>query len=209
MTMIYDITRTITPDLAVWPGDTPYSYEVIARISEGSSVNLTTWTHTAHLGTHMDAPFHYDDAGEFPADVPLDLYMGPARVASIDRRIGGIVPADFGGLDITGVERFLIRTWVSEHDMRTFPEDFPYPTVELVDWLADHGVKLLGVDMPSVDGFHSKTLDSHNRLYERGLFNLETLLLKDVPDGDYELIALPLKIDAVCGSPVRAILRQL
>jgi arylformamidase len=107
------------------------------------------------------------------------------------------------------MQRLLIHTWVSELADDRWPDDFPYPTVELADWLAARGVVLLGVDMPSVDRFDDNRLLCHHRLYEHGIAHLETLVLKDVPDGVYELIALPLKLAEVCGSPVRAILRAV
>ncbi len=209
MTRLYDISRTISPRLAVWPGDAPFSFKQVLDIGEGSSVNLTTLTLSAHTGSHADAPWHFDARGPHPADLPLERYVGPAHVVTIARQHGGIVPEDFVGRDLEGMQRLLIHTWVSDLPDETWPEDFPYPTPELVDWLAARGVGLLGVDMPSVDSFTSKTLDCHHRLYAHGIANLETLLLRDVPDGVYELIALPLKIVGVCGSPVRAVLRPL
>lgn len=205
---LYDITRTVTPALAVWPGDAPFTYTHALRKSDGHSVNLTTLTLSAHTGTHADAPYHYDDAGAHPAALPLHRYLGSAHVVTLARRAGGIVPADLAGRDLSGMERLLLHTWVSAlPDAQWAGEDFPYPTVELVDWLAARGVLLLGVDMPSVDAYHSRTLDCHHRLHAHGIAHLETLCLKDVPDGVYELIALPLKLDGVCGSPVRAVLR--
>ncbi len=203
---IYDISRTIRPGLAVWPGDTPFSAQQVLDRRAGDSVNLFTLILSAHTGTHADAPFHYDKAGAHPAALPLDPYIGPAVVISLARQHGGIVPGDFLGHDLKGVERLLIHTWVSEQPGETWPDDFPYPTPELVDWLAAQGVILLGVDMPSVDRFDSHNLECHHRLYANKIANLESLCLSGVPDGFYELIALPLKLDGVCGSPVRAIL---
>jgi arylformamidase len=205
---IYDISRTISPDLKVWPGDTPFSFEQQMSLAAGQSVNLTTLTLSAHTGSHADAPWHYDASGGHPADIPLWKYIGPAHVVSIERQQGGIMPEDFAGVDLDGLERLLVHTWVSDLPDDRWPEDFPYPTVELIDWLAEQGAVLLGVDMPSVDAFDSTDLPGHHRLYERGMVNLETLCLRDVPDGIYELVALPLKIAGVCGSPVRAILRE-
>ncbi|MFN8374715.1 MAG: cyclase family protein [Anaerolineae bacterium] len=206
---LYDITRTITPTLAVWPGDTTFSARALLKLSEGASVNLTTLTLSAHTGTHADAPYHYSDNGAFPAQMPLEKYIGSAHVATITRRSGGIVPADFDAHALDGMQRLLIHTWVSDLPDDQWPDDFPYPTVELIDWLAARGVVLMGVDMPSVDEFHSKTLDCHHRLLHHGIVNLETIVLKGVPDGVYELVALPLKLDGVCASPVRAMLRTL
>lgn len=209
MLNIYDISRTVTPSLAVWPGDTPFSFAHQLRLKEGASVNLTTLTLSAHTGTHADAPYHTTDLGEHPAEMPLEKYIGPAHAVTIARQHGGIVPEDFARHDLSGMQRLLIHTWVSHWPDDRWPEDFPYPTLELVDWLAENGVTLLGVDMPSVDRFDSKDLECHHRLLEHGIVNLETLTLAGVPDGVYELIALPLKLAGVCGSPLRAILRDL
>ncbi|NWF68278.1 MAG: arylformamidase [Chloroflexi bacterium] len=209
MSRIYDISRTISAHTAVWPGDRPFSYQQPLRIRQGASVNLTTLTLSAHTGTHADAPYHFDDAGAFPAALPLERYLGPALVVSIARRSGGIVPADVAGHDLRGMQRVLLHTWVSALADNVWPEDFPYPTLALIDWLAARGVLLLGVDMPSVDPFESKTLDGHHRLHQHGMAHLESLCLHEVPDGAYELIALPLKLAPACASPVRAALRTL
>jgi len=209
MRKIYDISRTISPDLKVWPGDAPFSFQQQMSLDAGQSVNLTTLTLSAHTGSHADAPWHYEAAGEHPAGLPLWKYVGPAHVVSSKRRQGGILPEDLAGANLSGLERLLIHTWVSDLPDDQWPEDFPYPTVALIDWLADQGGVLLGGDLPSVDAFDSTDLPGHHRLYERGLVNLETLCLRGVPDGVYELIALPLKIAGVCGSPVRAILREM
>jgi arylformamidase len=207
MTKIYDITRTVSPTLAVWPGDTPFSTKQLADINAGASVNLFTMTISAHTGTHADVPFHYLASGAHPASMPLEKYIGPAHIATITRRTGGIVPEDFAGHQLDGIQRLLVHTWVSDLPDDQWPDDFPYPTPELIDWLADRGVVLLGIDGPSMDRFDDTALPGHHRLYERGMVNLETLILRNVPDGVYELIALPLKLDGVCASPVRAILR--
>jgi arylformamidase len=206
---LYDISRTLAPTLAVWPGDTPFSSEHVLRKRDGPSVNLTTLTLSAHSGSHADAPYHVADDGLHPAELPLGHFIGPAQVVTITRQHGAIVPADFARRDLVGVQRILIHTWVSDLPDDAWPHDFPYPTVELVDWLADRGGVLLGLDCPSVDRFDSQDLPCHHRLRQRGMVQLETLMLAGVPDGRYELIALPLKIAGVCGSPVRAVLRPL
>lgn len=206
---VYDISRTITPALAVWPGDTPYAAEHVLRIAADDSVNLTTLTLSAHTGSHADAPYHVLAEGAHPAALPLERYIGPAHVVTIARQHGGIVPDDFAGRDLSGLERLLIHTWVSDLPDDQWPDDFPYPTVELADWLAAQGAVLLGLDCPSVDRFDSADLPVHHRLLAHGIANLETLRLAGVPDGVYELIALPLKLADACGSPVRAVLRAL
>lgn len=206
---LYDISRTISPALAIWPGDTPFSFDFVLRKADGAAVNLTTLTLSPHTGSHADAPYHVMDGDLHPADVPLDNYLGPAHVVTITRQYGGIVPADFEGRDLSGMTRLLIHTWVSDLPDGTWPENFPYPTVELADWLAARGVVLLGLDGPSMDAFESKDLPCHHRLREHRIMSLETLRFAGVPDGVYELIALPLRIAGVCGSPVRAVLRPL
>jgi arylformamidase len=207
--MLYDITRMVKPSLSVWPGDTPFSVQRLLQISDGAAVNLTTLTLSAHTGTHADAYFHYEPGGAHPAAMNLDAYIGPAKVVTVKRRDGGLLPEDFAHVDLTGVRRLLIHSHVSDLPDDEWPSEFPYLTVELIDWLADLGVVLIGLDSPSVDAFDSKELRCHHALYRHTMVNIETLQLRGVPDGDYKLVALPLKLDLACGSPVRAVLRTL
>lgn len=206
---IYDISRTISPKTAVWPGDSPFNFELVLSKKAGSSVNLTTIHLSPHTGTHADAGFHFADDGLHPDQLPLEKYMGQAQVVTIERKHGGMVPADFTGKIQMPLERLLVHTWVSDIPDDQWPEDFPFPTFELIDWLAEQGAVLLGLDSPSVDAFDSKDLLCHHRLREKGLVHLESLRLAGVPDGLYELTALPLKITGICGSPVRAILKTI
>jgi arylformamidase len=203
--MIYDITRPVTATLPVWPGDIPFSVTPVLRKAEGASVNLTTLKTTAHLGTHADAYYHYADDGVFIGAMPLDAYIGPARVVTVGKSDGPLLPEDVG--DVAGAQRLLIHSAVSGLG-EVWPEQFPYLSVALIDWLAQSGIRLVGLDSPSVDAFDSKDLPCHHALRRWGMVNLESLYLRDVPDGDYELIALPLRLDRACGSPVRAILRK-
>ncbi|GAB4525389.1 MAG: cyclase family protein [Anaerolineae bacterium] len=207
--MIYDITRTITPNTAVWPGDTAYRVEYVMQLALGHSVNLTTITTTAHLGSHADAYFHYEADGAHPAQMPLTAYLGPAQVVTVSKREGALLPMDFAHVDLRGAERLLIRSHVSALPDDSWPAEFPYLSVALIEWLAGLGIVLIGLDSPSVDAFDSRDLPCHHALHQHGLVNLELLQLRDVPDGRYELIALPLKLDLACGSPVRAVLRSL
>jgi arylformamidase len=206
---IYDITRTIAPTTHVWPGDTAYSAAPVLRRSDGSSVNLTTLTMSAHTGTHADAYYHYEDDGAHPLAMPLDAYIGPARVVTVATRDGALYPQDFGHVSLAGAQRLLVHSHVSDLADDQWPQEFPYLSVELIEWLASLDVCLIGLDSPSVDAFDSKELPCHHALKRYNMVNLETLQLRGVPDGDYELIALPLKLDVACGSPVRAILRTI
>lgn len=205
--MIYDISRTLSRATAVWPGDAPYSVAEALRLSDGASVNLTTLTLSPHTGTHADAYFHYEPAGAHPAAMPLEAYIGRARVVTVTRRDGALTPDDFAGVDLTGAERLLLHSHVSDLADDQWAAEFPYLSVALIERLAGLGVRLIGLDAPSVDAFDSADLPCHHALRRFGMVNLELVRLRGVPDGDYELIALPLRLDAACGSPVRAILR--
>ncbi|RMG85985.1 MAG: arylformamidase [Chloroflexi bacterium] len=207
--MMYDITRRVSPQTHVWPGDAPYQCQPLLRLAEGASVNLTTLTLSAHTGTHADAYYHFTDDGQHPATMPLDAYIGRARVVTVSKRNGPLTPDDFSHINLDGGERLLIHSHVSDLEDNQWPDEFPYLSVELIEYLASLNYRLIGLDSPSVDAFDSKELPCHHALYHHGLVNLETLFLREVPDGDYELIALPLKLDLACGSPIRAILRSL
>lgn len=204
---LYDITRPITAKLAVWPGDTPFSSRTVLSIEQGDSVNLTTITTTSHLGTHADAPSHFLGGGLTIDQAPLSAYLGPATVVTVERESGPLTPADFPHLDWSGVERLLVRSTASSTPLDQFPTAFVYPSPELADWLGRCGLVLFGSDAPSMDALTSKTLEGHKALQRNGLAILEGLLLGHVPDGVYDLVALPLKIIGGDGSPLRAVLR--
>ena len=205
--MLYDITRTITPDIAVFPGDTRYSSQLVMALADGDSANVTTVTTTVHVGTHIDAPYHFAADGLRAGDVPLDLYVGPARVISVDK-VGSLLPADLDRHDLRGVERVLFHTPASDMPSEQWPHAIAHMTAELADYFAAQGVLLVGLDSPSMDALDSKDLPAHNALHKHGIAILEGLTLAHVPDGDYELIALPLKLADADASPVRAILRS-
>lgn len=206
---LYDITRTVSPRTAVWPGDTPYHVAHNLRLGAESSVNLTTITLSPHTGTHADAYYHYAKEGAHPAAMPLEAYVGPARVLTVRRDEGELTPDDFPPGSLDAVERLLIHTPASDLPDDAWPERFSYPGVALIERLAARGTRLIGLDSPSVDEFTSTALPGHHAIRRLGMVNLELLMLRDVPDGDYELIAMPLKLDGACGSPVRAVLRTL
>ncbi|MEE8104063.1 MAG: cyclase family protein [Planctomycetota bacterium] len=203
---IYDISPIVDSDIAVWPGDTPYTYKDLLRIEDGSSVHLSTLTFSCHTGAHADAPGHYVEGAPGIDAVPLERYLGPCRLIDVRPKDHAIRPDDLGGADIAGAERLILRTR-AEGDRTVFPDPLTCLTPELVHFAADAGVVLIGLDSPSVDRFDSKDLPSHKALYERGIANLECLELARVPPGDYELIALPLRLAGRDASPVRAILR--
>jgi arylformamidase len=206
---IVDISRTLQPDTAVWPGDTPFQ---VARTLErrlGATVNLTTLTLSAHTGTHVDAPLHFTDDGPAVDALDLAVFWGPAQVVSVSKPSGGLVSADFAAVDLSRAPRLLVRSAASAVDPRLFPAAYPFPSPELAAHLAAFGIVLYGSDGPSMDAEDSKSLAGHHALHRHGIAILEWLDLSAVADGLYELVALPLKVGGGDGSPVRAALRPL
>jgi arylformamidase len=191
----------------VWPGDTPLSREVLLDFARGDNLTLSTQHGTVHLGAHADAPIHYAAGAATIEQVALEPYLGTCQVLDVPvPRRHGIVPADVR--QPIGAPRVLLRTGSFPNPER-FNEDFAPLTPELIDWLAAEGVRLIGVDTPSVDDFASKDLPSHLALHRHRIAVLEGLVLEHVQPGVYELIALPLRLVGFDASPVRAVLRPL
>ncbi|MCA8964077.1 MAG: arylformamidase [Planctomycetes bacterium] len=207
---IWDISEPLEPSTSTFPGDTPFSQEWVLRQESGGSCNVSTIRMSVHVGTHTDAPLHFDVAGADIASVDLRHYLGRCRV--IDVRGAGsppLIPADALTPEVLrGAERILFRTR-DRHDHRTWEAGFTAVGPQAAKVLADAGILLVGIDTPSMDHADSKELDGHHVLYEGGVAILENIDLTAVPPGDYELIALPLRIVAGDSSPVRAILREL
>ena len=206
--MIHDISPLVDPDLAVWPGDTPYSYEDLLKIEEGAAVHLSTIKLSCHTGAHADAPGHYEAGAPGIEAADLEKYLGPCVLLDVRPDDHAIRPADLGDCDISGAPRVLFRTR-DNADRTVFPDPLTHLTVELIDWLAERGCVLIGLDSPSVDAFDSKDLPCHKALLRHEIVNLECLALDGVAPGRYELIALPLRLAGRDASPVRAILRDL
>jgi arylformamidase len=180
---------------------------VLLDLERGDNLTLSTLHATAHLGSHVDGPNHYG-RGAPGVDVwPVDRFVGPCQVARVEAEPGGLVGVDHLKGEIRS-PRLLIATGTYP-DPEDFREDFAALDPGLVDFLADRGVQLIGIDTPSVDLFSSKDLPSHRRFLARGVAILEGIVLRDVPEGTYELIALPLRLVGFDASPVRAILRAL
>jgi len=205
--MLYDITPPITPDLAVFPGDTPVSREVLLDFARGNHLRLSTLRATVHLGAHVDGPNHYGADGRSIDEQPLDLYLGPCQVihcaAKPGERLG---PGDLGA-EVRS-ERVLLRTG-TYLDPNTWTDAFAALAPNLVDALAKKGVRLVGIDTPSVDVATAKELVAHHRFLANDMAILEGIVLDDVPEGMYELIALPLRLVGFDASPVRAVLRPM
>ncbi|MBA4213843.1 MAG: arylformamidase [Polaromonas sp.] len=204
----WDISPPIHANAPVFPGDTAYTQTWSATIGPGCPVNVSAITLSPHVGAHADAPLHYDADGAAIGEVSLDAFLGPCRVIHA-MGCGPLVKPEHIAHALADLpERVLVRVY--EHQPQdAFDNDLPAFAPETVEQLADLGVLLIGIDSASIDPANSKTLDSHQTIRRRGLRVLENLLLDDVPEGDYELIALPLKLTTADASPVRAILREL
>jgi len=201
-----DISQRLDDNVAVWPGDTPFTYRVNWSKEESGSVNVGQINMSTHTGTHIDAPFHFDNDGKKVIELDLELYIGKARLIHIPEA-ASIGIKEVSMQDLEGVTRLLIRTdaW---QDRTVFPTAIPPIEPELAEYLASRGIRLLGLDLPSVDPIDSKELSAHHLLTRFGIHILEGLVLDHVQPGDYELAALPLPLVDADGSPVRAVLKK-
>lgn len=204
--MIYDISPLIDERTAVWPGDEPYSYRQSLRLHDGDAVDLSDVRLSCHTGAHADAPSHFLASAPTIDEVALESYVGPCTLIDVRPASGIVHPTDLGSRKLE--RRVLFRTR-DRADRTVFSEVFTHLSVELVHHLEAHQVQLLGLDTPSVDAFDSTDLSVHKALHEAGILNLESLDLTGVPCGNYELIALPLRLAGRDASPVRAVLRTL
>lgn len=205
---LWDISPPVWDGAPVFPGDAAYRSVWAARIGPGCPVNVSTITLSPHTGAHADAPLHYDDVGAAIGDLSLEPFLGRCRVIhAIDCR--PLVRWEHIDHAVAGLpERVLLRTYLRAPIDQWDPQLAAYAP-ETVERLADLGVVLIGIDTASIDPAQSKSLASHQVIRRRGLRVLENLVLDDVPEGDYELIALPLKLTTADASPVRAVLREL
>lgn len=203
---LWDISPTISASTPCFPGDTAYSQRWNAQIGPGCPVNVSAITLSPHIGAHADAPMHYGVGAPAIGGVDLAPFLGPCRVIhAIDR--GPLITREHLGNPEGLPPRVLVRT--CRFAPVTWSPAFSAFAPETISWLAGLGVRLVGIDSQSVDPAESKTLDSHQRLLAHDMRVLENLVLDEVEEGDYELIALPLKLAHADASPVRAVLRSL
>ena len=209
MSMLWDISPPVHAGTPVFPGDTPFEQHWSWTIGADGPVNVATLRLSPHTGAHADAPLHYDPQGEPVGALALEPYLGRCRVI----HAVGCAPLVrwehlAHAVDATLPPRVLVRTY-AQAPVDTWDPALAAFAPETVERLADLGVLLVGIDTASIDPADSKTLPSHQVVRRRGLRVLENLLLDGVPEGDYELIALPLKLTTADASPVRAVLREL
>jgi len=214
---IYDISRSLSNDLAPWPGDTPFHFELKWKMAEGATVNVGAVNMGVHNGTHADATFHFDESGDSIERMPLDAYVGDAVVVDLtnlferegeglDRtRQIGVADLDAFSASLEQAPRLLLKTGVWK-DSKVFPDWIPVIARDVSEWLGERKVKLLGLDLPSVDSIEAKKLTNHYALAAARIAIVESLDLSEVEAGLYHFAALPLKIAGGDAGPVRAIL---
>lgn len=201
---IHDLSPPVSPRLAVFPGDTPYSRQQAMDFGHGDHLALSAITTTLHIGSHCDAPSHYHAQGQTIDQRPLDRYLGPAQVLTVTVPAGTrLHPRDLPGP--IRAPRVLLRT-DSHRDPQVWQTDFVALSAELVDFLAGQGVLLIGVDTPSVDLAEDKGLEAHHAIHRHDLAILEGIVLTGVNDGLYTLVALPLRLEGAEAAPCRAVL---
>jgi arylformamidase len=208
MKKLWDISPPVDAQSPVFPGDTPYTQEWAATLSDTCPVNVSAITLSPHVGAHADAPLHYDPQGEAVGALDLLPFLGRCRVIHAIDAAPLIIIAHLQHALNDVPKRLLVRTY-REFPLAHFDTQLTAFDPACVQHLADMGVLLIGTDSASIDPADSKQLPSHQAIRQRGLRVLENLLLDDVPEGDYELIALPLKLMRADASPVRAVLREL
>ena len=204
----WDISPPLSTATPTWPGDTPFQEERVWTFGPECPVNVGRITLSPHTGAHVDAPLHYSAEGAAIGDVSLDVYIGPCRVLHCLDSGRLVQPGQLESRLDNLPERVLLRTY-RQAPLTNWDPDFTAVAKDTVDLLASLGVRLIGIDTPSLDPQQSKTMDSHNAVARHGMAILEGIVLDEVPEGDYELIALPLRFANLDASPVRAILRPL
>ena len=208
MKRLWDISPPVQEGAPVFPGDTPYQHAWAATIAPECPVNVSSITLSPHVGAHADAPLHYDPQGAAVGALDLAPYLGPCRVIHAIGK-GPLIEWDHLAHALQKLPaRVLVRTY-ARMPIDAWDQDLAAFAPQTVERLADLGVQLIGIDTASIDPAASKELPSHQVIRRRRLRVLENLVLDEVPEGDYELIALPLKLMSADASPVRAVLREL
>jgi arylformamidase len=214
---IFDISRALSSGLAPWPGDTPFRFELKWKMAEGATVNVGAVNMGVHNGTHADAPFHFDESGDPIERMPLDAYIGDAVVVDVTKlfaRTGdeldrkrqiGVSDLEAFSASLEQAPRLLLKTGVWK-DSKVFPDWIPVMAPDVPEWLRKREVKLLGLDLPSVDPIDAKKLINHYALAAARVAIVESLDLSEIKAGTYLFSALPLKIAGGDAGPVRAIL---
>jgi arylformamidase len=204
-----DISVPVRNGMVHWPGDPDFHIERATDQEKGDIATVSRMALGVHTGTHMDAPLHFIRHAASIDTMPLDATVGTARVIAIrDRK--SIGREELLGHGISLGERILFKTTNSDHSWDTdlFDENFVFISQDGARYLAERGVRTVGVDYLSVGGYRDDGLETHAALLGAGIWVIEGLNLRGVEPGVYELVCLPLRLIGAEGSPARAILRS-
>lgn len=201
--MWIDISMPLHNGMAVWPGDTPFQYKLDATY-EKDGANVGQVQMSLHAGTHIDAPYHYDLTGKAIDSLPLQLFIGPVYIVEL-LDVEQITLADIERLTIPFGERLFFKTKTAWDTFR-FDEKFTTIAPSVIRYLKGQGVKLIGIDSPSVDSLSSK-LETHMACRDEDMYIIENLRLEQLMQGEYDFIGLPLYIRGADASPIRAVVK--
>lgn len=209
---IYDVTVPVSSQTPIFPGDPAIELDLCKSIARGDAANVSQICLGMHTATHVDAPNHFIEGAARVHEIPLESLVGRCRVIEVAGEVEAVGPEHL--TDLQGAERVLFKTrnsafWSAPED--GFRTDFTYISPAAARVLADHGIKLVGIDYLSVEQFGSEDFATHLTLLEKGVVIIEGLDLREVPAGDYEITCLPLKYIGAGGdgAPARTILRPL
>jgi len=210
MIELIDISVPLHPGLPVWPGSHGVHISRLMNVADGDIANVSRLDIDVHSGSHIDAPLHFLDDGDTTDEIPLEKFVGPCFVADF-RGLTRITAADLEAAGIPpGTQRLLLKTSNSDfwQDFaQPFRTDFCALTLDGAQWVADQGMFLVGIDCHSIQ-LYDDPFDTHIVLLERKIVIVESLNLRDVAPGLYELLCLPLRVRGLEGVPVRALLRR-
>jgi arylformamidase len=207
MPRIHDITVPLTTGMSTYPGDPPFVLEPVHRLDD-SPFELSRLALSTHTGTHVDAPSHFIPGGASVDQLPLEILLGKARVVEllVREKVGR---ADLEALDLRDDLRVLLKTRMSGQLLKPgYHQDHVYLSEDAALYLAQAGIKLVGIDYLSVDRFGSTDFPAHRALLGAGVIVLEGLDLSEVEPGEYEMACLPLRVAGADGAPARVVLRS-
>jgi arylformamidase len=208
LSRFYDISVALSAHTPVYEGDTPVSIELTVEMNKGAPFNLSQITLGSHTGTHVDAPLHFLPQGASVDLLPLEVLCGQAQVKEFPNTTGALTINHLENADIpAGTERLLLKTRNSSlWESSKLRKDCVHIDSEAAQWLTEKGIRLIGIDYLSVDAFGSQGFPTHHILLKAGVIIVEGLDLSKVPEGEYTLICMPLKITGGDGAPARAML---
>ena len=211
---IYDVSVPLSAATPTYPGDPGIEIKQWLRLANGDAANVSLMNFGLHSGTHVDAPAHFIEGGAKVESLPLESLIGEAEVVAVADHIAAIDESFVAANCGSGSQRILFKTRNSAfwgNPDQGFRDDYVYIDPSAARWLVESGVKLVGIDYLSVEKFKSDSFQTHLAFLSRGVVIVESLDLRAVPSGRYELICLPLKVAGGSGdgAPARVILRTL